>query len=104
MTSSGGKMNIPGIHHQGSLIQLKDGSKHLIHHGPNFGKSQDCVITSASNMKANTWRSMGAPMRSSATVGSLMKAGGSGKTYSLVTNNCINSANRVMTHAIKKNK
>ena len=95
MTSSDNSKNVPFVHHQGNLVEMKDGNKFLIQHGPNYGKSQDCVITPASNM-SNNWNPVGAKIPSSAKVGDLMKEGGAEKTYGLLGNNCITSANRVI--------
>ena len=54
MTSSGGKANIPFAEHQGNKVTTESGS-YLIHHGPDYGKAADCVITPASNMSEN-WK------------------------------------------------
>ena len=94
MTSSNNSKNIPIFHHQGNLVEMEDGRQLLIHHGPKYGKFQDCVITPASNM-SNSWKPVGANVPSSAKVSDLMKAGGAKKTYGLILNNCITSANRV---------
>ena len=82
--------------HQGIKVTLANGEQYLVHHGTNYGKSQDSVIVPAENMSSEWTSVKDIPVAGNKTVGGLMgNTGGPGnERYDLVTNNCYTSARR----------
>lgn len=101
MDYKGGK-NVPLAHHAGVRLTLDDGSKYLVHKGPNYGKSSDTVVTPASNMKQSNWTTKKSADVSGKTVNDFMKHALPDKKYSVLKgNHCQSAAKSAFSQAKK---
>jgi len=92
MGSSGGSANVPFVPHHGAVVTTKSGDRYLVHKGNEYGKSSQTVVTDARHMSGK-WRTTETRKVQGHTVSDFVKTGG--KKYSLLTDNCIHSANRM---------
>ena len=99
MGSSGGSANVPFFDHHGARITTESGSQYLVHKGSGYGQSSQTVVTDARHM-SNNWTTTETRGVNGPTVSDFVKAGG--QNYGLVTDNCIQGANR-MTNLGNKN-
>jgi hypothetical protein len=92
-----GYITFVSIIHQGVLIRTEMDAVYLIHHGSNYGISQDAVIVDAKHMSTEWVSTASIPINGVKTVSGAMKAaGGNGnEEYDIIFNNCYHASHRV---------
>ncbi|XP_078686897.1 uncharacterized protein LOC144919347 [Branchiostoma floridae x Branchiostoma belcheri] len=91
------------LYHTGARVTLEDGSKWLVHKGPDYGVSSKTVVTDAKHM-GDRWVQKGRvrEVQGASTVSDFVKAGG--KSYVFGIDDCQSGVRRMMNRPGKGKK